>query len=193
MGSVSIDLSLKNIWRSWWRFRSGKRRTKELDLWQYYLESNLFRLYTDLNGGAYRHGSYQYFTVSDTKRRDIAVASIRERVVHRLVYDYLVDIFDKTLIYDAWSCRKGKGLLGAIERSQQFLRNFPRGLVWRADITKFFDHVQHATLRSCLTRKISDQKTLWLLDEIIASYSRSTIRERERVLWFHALDCRLVI
>ena len=123
-GECFHRFEFKNIWRSWWRFRSGKRRTKELDLWQYYLESNLFRLYTDLNGGAYRHGSYQYFTVSDTKRRDIAVASIRERVVHRLVYDYLVDIFDKTLIYDAWSCRKGKGLLGAIERSQQFLRNF---------------------------------------------------------------------
>ena len=182
MHTVPINLTLENIWRSWWRFRRGKRRTQELDTWQYYLEDNLFRLNTDLNNGVYRHGSYRRFTVSDTKRRDIAVASVRDRVVHRLIYDYLVGIFDKTFIYDAWSCRKGKGLLGAIVRSQESLHSFPHGYVWRADITKFFDHVQHVTLRYCLRRKISDLKTLGLLDGIIASYSFGSHYERERAL-----------
>lgn len=52
------------------------------------------------------------------------MASVRDRIVHRLVYDFLVGIYDETFIYDAWSCRKGKGLLGAIERTQEFLMRY---------------------------------------------------------------------
>lgn len=124
MGSDSIDLSLKNIWRSWFEFRKGKRVGDELHAFQYQVEKNLYALFKDLNNGTYRHGGYCKFIVNDNKRREISVASIRDRVVHRLIYEYLEKIYDKTFIYDAWSCRKGKGLLGAIERTQVFLKPF---------------------------------------------------------------------
>ncbi len=171
MGSESIDVGLKNIWRSWFAFRKGKRPTAELHEFQYYLERNLFSLFTDLNKGTYRHGGYRKFTVSDNKRREISVASIRDRVVHRLVYDFLTPLYDKTFVYDAWSCRVGKGLLGAIERAQQFLRQFPRAFVWRSDIQKFFDSVDHQTLLAILSRKIKDAKAYALLTEIISSFA----------------------
>jgi len=122
IGSESIDLSLKNIWVSWRQFRKGKKATDELHHFQYYLEKNLYNIFQDLNSGKYRHDSYMRFIVNDNKRREISVAKIRDRVVHRLVYDYLEKIYDKTFIYDAWSCRKGKGLLGAIERTACFLK-----------------------------------------------------------------------
>ncbi|MBI5754578.1 reverse transcriptase [Candidatus Peregrinibacteria bacterium] len=122
IGSESIDLSLKNIWQSWKEFRKGKKASDELHHFQYYLEKNLFELCEDLNNGRYKHGNYRKFIVNDNKRREISVAIIRDRVVHRLVYDYLEGIYDKTFIYDAWSCRKGKGLLGAIERTACFLK-----------------------------------------------------------------------
>ena len=123
IGSESIDLSLKNIWGSWRQFRKGKKATDELHEFQYYLEKNLFELCEDLNCAKYRHGNYRKFIVNDNKRREISVAHIRDRVVHRLIYDYLENIYDKTFIYDAWSCRKGKGLLGAIERTACFLKS----------------------------------------------------------------------
>jgi len=116
MGNESIDLSLKNIWQSWFDFRKGKRATGELHVFQYYLERNLFDLFQSLNSGTYHHGEYSKFIVCDNKRREISVAKVRDRVVHRLVYNYLEKIYDKTFIYDVWSCRKGKGLIGAIER-----------------------------------------------------------------------------
>lgn len=122
MGNESIDLSLKNIWRSWFAFRKGKRTSNELHDFQYHLEKNLYGLFKDLNQGTYRHGGYRQFTVCDNKRREISVANIRDRVVHRLLYDFLEKIYDKTFIYDAWSCRKNKGLLGAINRTNYFLK-----------------------------------------------------------------------
>lgn len=117
-------MSLKNIWHSWFAFRKGKRATTELHAFQYYLEKNLYELFQDLNRGTYHHVGYKKFIVCDNKRREISVATIRDRVVHRLIYDYLEKIYDKTFVYDAWSCRKGKGLFGAIERISGFLKPF---------------------------------------------------------------------
>lgn len=177
MGSVSIDLSLANIWRRWFQFRRGKKVSQELECFQYFLERNLFLLCRELNGGSYQHGGYRHFTVTDNKRRQIAVASIKDKVIHRLLYEYLIPIYDKTFIFDVWSCREDKGLIGVIERTQIFLRRYSNSFVWRVDINKFFDHVDHDILRNMLRLKISDDKALWLLDEVIKSYSTTSTRE----------------
>ncbi len=71
MGNSSINLSLSNIWRSWFKFRKGKRKTKELEYLTYYLEQNLQALHFDLNVGGYKHGGYKKFIVTDSKRREI--------------------------------------------------------------------------------------------------------------------------
>lgn len=138
MGNSSINLSLANIWQSWYKFRRGKKSSKELEYFTYYLEQNLRQLWSDLNNGNYKHGGYKKFIVTDSKRREISVASVKDRIVHRLLYEYLTEIYNKTFIYDVWSCRKKKGLLGAIERTQKFLSKYTNYFVWRADIKKFF-------------------------------------------------------
>lgn len=169
----SIDLSLKNIWKSWFTFRKGKRATVELHEFQYHLEENLFGLFQDLNNGGFRHGGYRKFIVCDNKRREISVAAVRDRLVHRLVYDYLVNIYDKTFIYDAWSCRVGKGLLGAIERTQEFLRrgqNNDFRWVWKCDVHKFFDSVDQGVLMQILSKRINDKQGFHLLEDLICNY-----------------------
>jgi len=170
IGKESIDLGLKNIYKSWFRYRKGKKPSQDFDHFQYDLEKELNSLYCDLNNGTYQHGDYRKFTVTYNKRREISVAFMRDRVLHRLFYDYLVDIFDKTFIFDAWSCRKEKGLMGAIDRAQVFIKKYANGFVWRADIRKFFDNVDHDILFQLLKRKVRDEKALVLLKEIIDSF-----------------------
>lgn len=171
MGSSAfIDVGLANVWRSWFSFRKGKRKTAELHEFQYRLEENLLELFCDLNTGRYCHGGYKKFIVSDNKRREISVASIRDRVVHRLVYDFLTPIYDKTFIYDAWSCRVSKGLLGAIERAQDFMCRYPLSYIWKADVQKFFDSVDQKTLLKILSFRIKDAKSYRLIQQIIGSF-----------------------
>lgn len=184
MGSDSIDISLSSLYKSWNKFKKGKNRTKELDWFEYKLEENLFLLHHELKNRTYMHGKYHKFIVMDNKKREISVSNIKDRVVHRLMYNYLVAIFDKAFIYDAWSCRKSKGLIGAIERTQKMACKYRNGYVWRADIKKFFDNVDQETLFEILRRKIGCNTALWLLKEIISSYKIPAItiqtRERER-------------
>jgi len=170
-GSDDIDLGLENIYRSWFKYRKSKKPNAELDGFQYNLEPELFNLWQDLQKGTYKHGEYRKFTVCDNKKREISVASIRDRVIHRLVYDYLVAIFDKTFIFDAWSCRKDKGLEAAIDQTQKFMKKYTNGFIWRADISKFFNNVNHEILLKSLKLKIADKKAFKLLERIIKSFN----------------------
>jgi RNA-directed DNA polymerase len=167
MMNYPFDTSLPKIWSSWYAFVKGKNRTPELEEFTFNLESNLSRLQKEIESGAYKHGAYRTFTVFENKRREISVATIRDRVVHRLLYDYLVDIYDKTFIFDAWSCRKNKGLLDCILRAQAFLHHNPKSYVWRADIKKFFDNIDRDVLLNILKPKVTDKKALSLLSEVI--------------------------
>lgn len=185
MGSVSIDLSLPALWHCWQRFVRGKKRTAELHHFIFHLEENLKKLASELINRTYKHGSYRSFCVNDTKHRDIAVASIKDRLVHRLLYEYLVKIYDKTFIYDVWSCREGKGLLKAIGRAQKFLTEHRNGVFWRGDVKKFFDSVDHRTLLDILCLRVRDEKAMWLLKEVIDSYTtnaKAGSAERERAI-----------
>lgn len=87
-GRVSISLRLEDVWKSWWNYRKGKKASLQLEVFEYYLEENLQDLFQDLAGGVYQHGSYKTFVVAENKRREVSVAAIRDRVVHRFLYDY---------------------------------------------------------------------------------------------------------
>ena len=169
--SSSIDLSLTNIWRSWRAFRKGKKPSRDITRFENNLENNLLKLCLALNSGSYQHSGYNHRIVNEKKRRDISVADVQDRVVHRLLYDYLVSVVDSHLDFDVWSCRKGKGLHACLERTASLMQRHSSGHFWRTDIIKFFDNVDHDVLKRCLARRITDEKLLNLLDKVVDSYS----------------------
>ena len=154
-------------------FRRGKQPSHDIHAFEQSLEYNLLRLCADLNTGRYEHGGYHHRIVNEKKRRDIAVANVRDRVVHRLLYDYLVPLVDPRLDYDVWSCRQGKGLHEALKRTHKLLHDYSHGSVWRADISKFFDHIDHAVLKESLLRFTSDETAHKLLDKVLGSYAHN--------------------
>lgn len=138
---------------------------------EYDLEANLLLLAGELRGGAYRHGLYRRFEINDNKRRLIAVAQVRDRLVHRLLYEYLVRIYDSTFSYHVWSCRQNKGLDGALRTVRRNERRYHNGWVWRGDIRKFFDSVDQGVLLKILQRRLSGCPiAMTLSTEIVASY-----------------------
>lgn len=160
----------QELYGAWLAFRKGKHPSRDIDAFEYALETNLRRLAHDIETREYRHGNYKRVTIQEKKRRDLAVAAVRDRVIHRLIYDKLVTIFDPTFDPDVWSCRIGKGLHRCLNRTIELLTRYPNSYIWRMDATKFFDSVDHAKLREFLRRRVRDKQTLWLCDEIIRSY-----------------------
>jgi RNA-directed DNA polymerase len=172
-----LKLCFADLHKAWSSFIKGKSRSNSIDEFQYSLERNLHEIHQDILNHSYQHGPYKKVVIKEKKRRDLAVAPVRDRVVHRLLYDFLVEKYEKSFDPDVWSCRKGKGLHKCLVRTQKLLKRYNNSYVWRADISKFFDNVNQQTLIECLDRKIgSDETYFGLSKEIIRSYNNNELR-----------------
>lgn len=119
-------ISLENLFTAWNESRPGKRSTQDVQEFERYLEDHLFRLHWELKNGAYKHGRYERFQIFDPKHRIIHKAAVRDRIVHHAVYRIIAPIFERSFIYDSYSCRIGKGTHAAVDRLEYFLRKVSR-------------------------------------------------------------------
>jgi RNA-directed DNA polymerase len=172
MEQTTLHTDYRAVYGAWCRFRKGKQPSPGIDAFAYSLEANIAQLTLDIQRRTYRHAGYQAVILHEKKRRDLAVATVRDRVVHRLLYDYLLERFDSGFDPDVWSCRINRGLHKCLTRTQALLQRYQASYVWRADITKFFDSVDHRRLMDCLDRKIGyDPIALRLCQQVTDSYS----------------------
>nr|AQS30100.1 hypothetical protein [uncultured bacterium]AQS30233.1 hypothetical protein [uncultured bacterium] len=160
---------------AWREFRKGKRGKLDVQAFELHLEDNIFALYEELAGGDYCHGGYHQFRISDPKSRLISKALVRDRLLHHAICRILYPVFDRTFIFDSYSCRKNKGTHKGFFRLAEMARKVSRnytGPCWalKLDIRKFFDSVDHSVLMGLLRGRIADERLLGLLGNIIGSF-----------------------
>lgn len=177
-------ISLENLFLSWREFRRGKRKKKDVCQFERNLEDNLFLLHYELKNKTYHHSDYTSFYITDPKLRHIHKACVLDRVVHHAVYRVLYPIFNKSFIFDSYSCRVDKGTHKALDRLEKFTKKISRNYTqpcWalKCDIKKFFDSVNHEILFSIITKRIKDDDTIRLIKEIIESFPSKNSIERE--------------
>jgi len=176
-------ISIKNLFQAWEEFKKGKRNKKDVQIFERHLEDNLFDLHSRLKNKTYKHGPYSQFWVNDPKRRHIHKAEVSDRIVHHLLYKYLYKVFDKFFIYDSYSCRLGKGTHRAVRRLEYFARKLSCNCTrefWalKLDIKQFFASVDHGILQNLTLRKIKNKDILWLISQVIDSYSSSKVEKQ---------------
>ncbi len=169
---VSID----NLLEAWEEFLRGKRDKRDVQEFSFHLMDNIFALHSDLTNHTYWHGGYQAFNISDPKPRNIHKASVRDRLLHHAIYRVLYPFFDKTFISESYSCRLKKGTHKALNRFRSFgykasQNNTKTCWILRCDIKKFFANIDHKILLGILNSYIPDKQIIWLLKEIIESFS----------------------
>ena len=142
-----------------------------------HLEDNLFCLYEDLYNCAYEHSSYKYFQIFDNKKRDIYKAEVRDRVVHQIIYDYLLFLFEPEFISDSYASRIGKGQYRAINAFCYFIKlaynNHKSCFVLKCDVRKYFDSIDQKVLFDLIKEKVVCEKTIEIIKKIIFSYVSS--------------------
>ena len=169
-------ISRKHLLIAWREFLNGKRDKKDVQKFGRNLISNLLSLHIDLKTKTYTHGGYQAFNISDPKPRNIHKVSVRDRVLHHLLYKELYPYFDQKFIYDSYSCRKNKGTHKALLRFEKFARKVSKNytkqcFILKCDIRKFFANIDHQILKEILVKHIKDTDFLNLLFNIIDSFS----------------------
>ena len=158
----------ENLRLAFWKAAKGKRGKADCVAFRERLDENLAALRAELLAGDVPVGNYHYFTVHDPKERLICAASFRERVLHHALMNLCEPVLERAAVFDSYACRKGKGRLLAVERAQGYART--HGWFLKMDIRKYFDSIDHETLRALLGRKFKEPELLRLVDRILASY-----------------------
>jgi retron-type reverse transcriptase len=137
---------------------------------------NIFSLHCVLKNKTYIHGGYIAFNISDPKPRIIHKATVRDRLLHHLIYQELYEYFDSKFIHDSYSCRLEKGTHKAINRFRDFQRKVSQNntkicFVLKCDIRKFFANIDHKILKEIVSKTVFDTGINWLLSQVIDSFS----------------------
>jgi len=168
-------ISLDNLLEAWQEFLPGKRNRKDVQEFHTNLMDNILKLHHDLVYHKYEHSGYKAFKVFDPKTRNIHKATVSDRLLHHAIYRQLYPFFDRTFIFDSYSCRLEKGTHKAIVRFNQFFLKVSRNntntcWVLKGDIRKFFASIDHEILINILKDYISDENIIWLLTKVIDSF-----------------------
>ncbi|TSC63327.1 MAG: Uncharacterized protein G01um101493_449 [Microgenomates group bacterium Gr01-1014_93] len=169
-------ITIESLFQAWDEFKKGKRKKWDVQLFERHLEDNIFTLNWRLTKKIYRHAPYTAFNIYDPKFRHIHKATVADRIVHHALVSKIEPIFDKGFIYDSYSCRKNKGTHMAVKRLAVFIRKVSRNYTGecfclKLDIKKFFESIDHEILLSLIKKKLEDQDLIWLLTNILKSFS----------------------
>jgi retron-type reverse transcriptase len=175
----------ENLYESWRKAARGKRKSAEVATFEYHLTDNLLQLEEELCAQTYRPGPYRHFYLTEPKLRRISAAPFRDRVVHHALVRQIEPIFEARFCHDSYACRVGKGTHAALARCQQFARQYR--YVLQGDIVQFFPAVDHAILRQILFRRIADQPTRWLIDQILDS-GAGVLKDEYEMVYFPGDD-----
>jgi RNA-directed DNA polymerase len=160
-----------NLRLAFWKASKGKRAKAEVLSFRADLDARLRGMREELLAGSVGWGPYRTFKVYDPKERTICAAPFRDRVAHHAMMNVLESHFETYQIHDSYACRRGKGLDTAIARAVHFSR--PGDWHLKMDIRRYFDGIDHGTLKGLVRRRFKDPYVLALLDGVIDSYENS--------------------
>lgn len=170
----------ENLFILWDKFKKGKRDKPDVAKFEFNLEQNIFKLHRELRNKTYKHSSYTGFYIRDPKVRHIHKAIVRDRIVHHAIFRILNMVFEPTFISASFSCRIGKGNHKGVfvleNMARKVSKNYTKPcFALKCDVKKFFDSIDHNILLEILRRRICDKDAMWLIQEIIYSFSSSHI------------------
>lgn len=131
-------------------------------------EARLEALRQSLIDGTFTTSPYHVKTIYEPKARQIYILPFfPDRIVQHAVMNIVVPIWDAMMIKDSYACRHGKGQHAGSLRCMQFVRR--NKYVCQFDVSRFYPSVNHKKLMEIISRKIKDERVLWLFQDIIDS------------------------
>lgn len=151
----------------------GKRYYAEVMRFNASLEENLLNIRERLITGRWFPGPFRQFDVYEPKLRHIHAPAFEDRVVHHALVQQAGQFFEKRFIDQSFACRVGKGTHAASLYLTKSLRSatkiFDNVFVLKADISKYFNSIDHEILIKIISRIIGDKFVIDLISRIITN------------------------
>ena len=160
-----------NLGLAFHKAAAGKRSASAVARFAANLDDELHTLVRELAAGTWQPGAYQRFVVRDPKLRVIHAAPFRDRVVHHALMTVAGPCLERSAVHHSYACRVGRGNRAAVQHAAVCTRRHRYFL--KLDVRRYFDSIQHSTLRDLLRRRFKDGALLATLDRVIGSFHTS--------------------
>lgn len=162
--------NLDNLYQCWLKAKKNKSKSLRVQRFGDDPLRYLVTIQKRLRAREYSFGQYKSFTVREKKFRHVVDAPMKDRVVHWMLYDYLLPIWQPRFIHDTYGNLPGRGTHAAVNRLAQFCRSANSKWVLQMDISKYFYSVNHDILKSRSLRFIGDHDLRCLMASLIDSF-----------------------
>lgn len=162
--------SLASLFGYWNQAKRNKSRSLRVQRFGDDPLRYLLAIQQRLRARTYTFGPYKEFTVQEKKFRHVVDAPMKDRVVHWMLYQYMLPIWQPRFIADTFGNLPGRGTHAAVRRLAQFARAPTNAWVLQVDISKYFYSVNHSLLKARVLRYIGDQDIRALLVGLIDSF-----------------------
>lgn len=162
--------SLNNLFQCWLKAKKNKSASLRVQRFGDDPLRYLVTIQQRLRDRSYSFGPYKTFTVREKKFRHVVDAPMKDRIVHWMLYDYLLPIWQPRFINDTFGNLPGRGTHAAINRLAQFCRSSGSQWVLQLDISKYFYSVNHAILKTRALRYIGNYDLRALMVALIDSF-----------------------
>jgi len=119
----------------------------------------------------------------EEKIREIALFSMRDKVVHQSVATELNSIYDKIFSSCVYAYRPNRSALQAIERIEDMVQEGTYTSVMKLDISNFFDTINHDILKNILHKRIKEEDVIDLIIRTVTVESVSEGGELAKKEW----------
>ncbi|OGT89106.1 MAG: CRISPR-associated endonuclease Cas1 [Gammaproteobacteria bacterium RIFOXYA12_FULL_61_12] len=180
---LATILDYANLRLAWDRVRQngGCAGTDGQTLSQFHhnLQVNLWALRIEVENGSYVPRPLLAVTVSEPGRRDrmLAIPSVRDRVLQTAVAQYLTPILEAEFEDCSYGYRPGRSVDAAARKVMRY-RDLGYRWVVDADITRYFDEIEHSSLLLELSRFVTDHGIM----KLVGDWLRTPIQD-ERTIW----------
>lgn len=131
--------------------------------YRHHWTDELAKLSRQLHDGTYKERRAKFFTVTESKKREIMSIHFRDRIYQRSLNDTgIYPQTSKSFIADNFACQKGKGTKAARDRLQEFLHRFYRkygtdGYTLKIDIKGYYPNMNHDYAETMLKEYLDDE------------------------------------
>jgi RNA-directed DNA polymerase len=122
------------------------------------------RIVTELKTGQYHPAPVKRVEIEkpDGGTRQLGIPTVTDRVIQQAIAQVLTPIFDPEFSAHSFGFRPGRNGQQALKQVQGIIKEGRRYAV-DADLSKFFDRVNHDLLMTLLGRKVKDKRLLRLI------------------------------
>lgn len=170
MSDFHAITSLDNLFHCWLKAKRNKGSRLRIQRFEQDALNYLMTIQSKLRGRTYQYGGYKTFTVCEKKWREVVDAPMKDRIVHWMLYQYMLPIWQPRFIQDTFGNIPQRGSHAAVERLAQFTRKPCNEWVLQLDISKYFHSIPHHLLKERALRYIGDYSIRQLLIQLIDSY-----------------------